>query len=144
MAAVDPDDDGIQRYVVRRYAYDPKRHERRHQVVAAFDDEAEFSGLIELLNRDLQRRRAAGDPVDRQEHYTGVLLEPGHRRRQQDGRLVKKAFLHRVAIPDALLEQFDLPPNVSFGRYLARRVCLIATVESLRPTGYSLEPTALV
>jgi hypothetical protein len=122
MADVDPDDDAIQRYVVRRYAYDPKRHERCHQVVAAFDDEAEFLGRIELLNGDLQRRRAAGDPVDRQEHYTGVLLEPGHRRRQQDGRLVKRAFLHRVAIPDALLEQLDLPPNVTFERSVARRM----------------------
>jgi hypothetical protein len=39
MATVDADDDAIWRYIVRRYAHDPQRHERRHQIVAAFDNE---------------------------------------------------------------------------------------------------------
>jgi hypothetical protein len=39
---VDPDDDETERYVVRLYAHDPQRHERRHQVVGAFDNKAEF------------------------------------------------------------------------------------------------------
>jgi hypothetical protein len=33
---VDADDDTIHRWVVRHYAHDSGRHERRHQVVAAF------------------------------------------------------------------------------------------------------------
>jgi hypothetical protein len=62
VAIVDPDDDGIQRYVVRRHAHDPLRHERRHQVVAAFDNEQEFRRLLETLADDLKRRRDAGEP----------------------------------------------------------------------------------
>jgi hypothetical protein len=65
VAAVDPDDDDIQRYVVYRYAYDPGRHERRHQVVAAFDNQAEYLRLIEVLIGDLRRRRAGDDPIRR-------------------------------------------------------------------------------
>jgi|SRR5450631_1909470 hypothetical protein len=83
VAVVNPDDDDVLLYVVRWYAYDPQRRERRHQVVAAFDNKAEFLRSIKWLDEDLQRRRNAGDPVDRQEHFTGITLEPGHRRRQQ-------------------------------------------------------------
>ena len=46
MATVDPNDDNIKRYVVRRYVYDPERRDRRHQVVSAFDNEQEFIALI--------------------------------------------------------------------------------------------------
>jgi hypothetical protein len=75
MAIVDPDNDGIQRNVVRRYAHDPLRHERRHQVVAAFDSEQEFRRLLETLAGDLKRRRDSGDAIDPLEHYTGLRLE---------------------------------------------------------------------
>jgi hypothetical protein len=46
VAAVDPDDDTICRYVVRHYRYDPDRHERRHVVVAAFDNESEYDACL--------------------------------------------------------------------------------------------------
>ncbi|MBJ7610555.1 MAG: hypothetical protein JF887_14190 [Candidatus Dormibacteraeota bacterium] len=52
MATVDPDDDDIERYVVRRYAHDFRRHERRHQIVAAFDNKREFLRLLGELNSD--------------------------------------------------------------------------------------------
>ena len=116
VTSVDADDDSILRYVVRRYAYDPHRHERRHQVVAAFDNGCEFERLIDALAAELKRRRIAGDVVDRQEHYTGVVLEPGYRRRQQDGRLLRQAIRHGVIISDELLAQLDLPSNVGFIR----------------------------
>jgi hypothetical protein len=57
LATVDPADDNIQRYVVRHYAHNAERHERRHQVVVAFDNEREFLRLLERLNADLERRR---------------------------------------------------------------------------------------
>jgi hypothetical protein len=60
---VDADDDSIRRYVVWRYAYHPHRHQRRHQVVAAFDNEREFERLIDTLADELRRRRVAGDVV---------------------------------------------------------------------------------
>lgn len=88
VAIVDADDDNIHRYVVRHYAHDPERHERRHQVVVAFDNELEFLRLFERLSEDLRRRREAGDTFEPSEHFTGVMLEPGDRRRQQDGRFL--------------------------------------------------------
>jgi len=46
VAEVDPDDDSVSRDVVRYYAYDPARHERRHQTIIAFDDRVEFESYI--------------------------------------------------------------------------------------------------
>ena len=57
MAQVDPDDDDIDRWVVRRYAHDPLRHERRHQVVAAFDNEGQFMALLAQSREQLQQLR---------------------------------------------------------------------------------------
>lgn len=113
MAAVDPHDDGIQRYVVRRYAWDPLRHERRHQIVAAFDDEAEFLRTIKRLSAELERRRAEGQPIDRREHLSGLILEAGHSRRQHDARLLREATRHGVTISDDFLRGLDLPSNVA-------------------------------
>ena len=116
MATVDPDDDGIERYIVRRYAHDPLRHERRHQVVAAFDNEQEFRRLLDRLAGDLKRRRDAGEAIDPLEHYTGVKLEPGNRRRQRDGHLLKKAIDHGVSLSDEQIERLDLPSNMAILR----------------------------
>ena len=116
VAAVDPDDDTILRHVVRRYAYDPARHERRHMVIAAFDNNREYKRLLERLGRELERRRSAGESIDRLEHYTGVVLAPGYRRRQHDGRLLQKAIRHGATISDDFLKGLDLPPNVSVMR----------------------------
>ncbi len=55
MARVDPDDDSIRRFVIYRYAYDPVRRERRHQLVAAYDDVAEFERELDLRRRPADR-----------------------------------------------------------------------------------------
>lgn len=109
MTAVDVDDDGIRRYVVRRYSYDPQRRERRHRVVAAFDDEAEWRRLLEELSSDWGRRRADGQLIDPREHITGVVLEANHARRQRDARLLRAAIRHRTAISEEFLERLDVP-----------------------------------
>jgi hypothetical protein len=101
---------------VRRYAYDPNRHERRHQVVAAFDNRAECMALITTLSQDLERRRAAGEPLDPREHISGGRLEPGYRRRQRDGHLLLSAIRHGVSLPDAVMDQLELPSNMSVAR----------------------------
>jgi hypothetical protein len=88
VARVDPDDDDIDRWVVRRYAYDPLRHERRHQVVAAFDNESQFLALLDQSREQLQQRRNAGEDIDLQEHYSGVHMEAGYGQRQQNRRLL--------------------------------------------------------
>jgi hypothetical protein len=112
MARVDPDDDSIERFAVRRYAYDPSRHERRHQDVAAFDNEAEFMGLITALGEDLKARRAAGESIDPREHVTGVRLEAGYRRRQANAHLLHSVRRHRVLLSDDVLDRLELPSNV--------------------------------
>jgi len=92
VARVDPDDDDVDRWVVRRYAYDPLRHERRHQVVAAFDNESQFLALLARSREQLQQRRATGEDIDVQEHYSGVYLEAGYQQRQQNRRLIWRAI----------------------------------------------------
>jgi hypothetical protein len=92
VARVDPDNDDIRRYVVHRYAYDPQRHERRHQVVAAFDNRREFEALCDREAAELERRRAAGDNVDPLEDISGTILEPRAKRRAQEQRLTRRAF----------------------------------------------------
>jgi hypothetical protein len=62
-ARIDADNDDLLRYVVRRYAYDPQRRERRHQIVAAFDNERERGAFLE------PSRCPAG---------TGPSRRPGH------------------------------------------------------------------
>jgi hypothetical protein len=103
MAEVDPDDDDILRYVVRHYRYDPQRHERRHVVVAAFDNDAEFRSRIEALGTDLRRREENGE-ADPREWISGVVLEPGYRRNQREDRWAGKRRLSRAA-------GFDTPLN---------------------------------
>jgi hypothetical protein len=121
MATVDPDDDEIERYVVRRYAHDPLRHERRHQIVAAFDNKQEFRRSLETLTRDLERRRDAGEPIDPAEHHSGHRLEPGDGRRQRDGRLLRKAIRRRVSISDEFIDRLDLPGNMVVARHSSKK-----------------------
>ena len=108
MAAVDPDDDEIRRYVVHWYAYEPQRHERRHQVIAAVDNKREYRALLKDAETQLRRRRAAGEQIDACEHISGVIMEPGYRRLQQNARLLRRAVQHGADI-DELLGQLELP-----------------------------------
>lgn len=62
MAQVDPEDDSILRFIVRHYRYDPQRRERRHVVVAAFDNEAEYQARLQSEAAEIQRRRTTGRP----------------------------------------------------------------------------------
>lgn len=121
VAIVDADNDSIRRYVLRRYARDPQRHEWRHQVVAAFDNRGEFERRMRVLSRELERRRAEGQPVDPREHYTGLTLEPGNQRRSQNGHLVKSAARHGVYFPDDVLERLGgLPRDMAPMRIVRR------------------------
>ena len=53
---LDFDDDARRRFIVRRYAYDPVRRERRPIVVAVVDSNSEFKKLIWRLTAELQAR----------------------------------------------------------------------------------------
>ena len=94
VAVVDADDDSIEWWIVRRYAHDPYRHERRHIVVAAFDDEFDFNACMFSSWLGLEARKAAGQD-EPGEHITGVHLEPGYAARQRARRIAAKAFVRR-------------------------------------------------
>jgi GNAT superfamily N-acetyltransferase len=98
--------------VVRRYAYDPQRLERRHQIVAAFDNEREWGAFLDQAAAQLGQDRAAGLVTDPRDHYTGLVLEPGYQRRQPNGRLLRRA-IERGADISALLAGLDLPSNMA-------------------------------
>jgi hypothetical protein len=110
MGVVSYGDDGARRFVVRRYAFDPLRHERRHIVVAVVDDEHQFETLFDQLSDDLKRRRASGEAVDSREHISGVVMEPGFLARSANGHLVRRALAHGVFPPR--LRSLDLPRNI--------------------------------
>ncbi len=117
MARVDPQDDDVRRFVVWHFRYDPDRCQRRNVEVAAFDNEAEYRAFMTSYGAELDERKLSGE-AEAREHLGGVVLEPGHKRRQQNGRKLTKAFKDaaRTGIPlsedelDALCA--DLPSNV--------------------------------
>ena len=111
MAQVDPDDDSITRFIVRHYRYDPERHERRHVIVAAFDNEAQFKARMQEVADEIRRRRETGEDVDRREHASGSIFEPGHQRRAANGHLVWRAL--KRGISTSALRDLELPSKMS-------------------------------
>jgi hypothetical protein len=110
VAAVDPDDDTIDRWVVLHYRYDPDRRERRHVVVAAFDNPDESHADLDTRAHELRARTERGENVDRLEGLTGRTYPAGYHRQQRDAHLLKRAIEHGVA---PVVDDLDLPPNVS-------------------------------
>jgi hypothetical protein len=119
VAAVDPDDDTIDRWVVLHYRYDPDRRERRQVVVAAFDNPDEFHADIHSRAEQLRAHAKRGEEIDGLEHITGHAYPAGYRRRQRDAHLLKRAIEHGVA---PIVEDLDLPPNVSVTQAVRRSV----------------------
>jgi hypothetical protein len=111
MAAVDPDDDSIQRWVVWHFRYDPERKQRRNVVVAAFDNLDEFHADIDQRAAELRNRKDRGETVDRSERIGGKPYEAGHHRLQDNAHLLKRAIGRGVTPPG--LTDLDLPSNVS-------------------------------
>jgi hypothetical protein len=114
MARVDPGDDGITRFIVRHYRYDPERRERRHVVVAAFDNEPEFWAAIQDVQADIRRRRDSGEPADPGEHASGTMHEPGYLRRAANGHLVTRAIRHGAT--GRWILALELPSNTAVFR----------------------------
>ena len=99
---------------MRHYRYDPQRRERRHVVVAAFDNEREFQACMDGVQAEIKHRREAGEPVERSEHASGVVHEVGYLRRAANGHLVTRAIRHGVA--GRWIEELELPSNMSVAR----------------------------
>jgi hypothetical protein len=111
VALVDPGDDDIERFIVRHYRYDPQRRERRHVVVAAFDNEPEFRARMDSVRDEIKARRDRGEPVDPGEHASGVVHETGYLRRAANGHLVSRAIRHGVT--GSWIGELELPSNMS-------------------------------
>jgi hypothetical protein len=114
VARVHPGDDSIERFIVRHYRYDPERRERRHVVVAVFDNEPEFRACMEGVQAEIMRRRDCGEPVDPREHVSGIVHEPGYLRRAANGHLVMRAIRHGAAGP--WIDELELPSNMGVVR----------------------------
>lgn len=111
MSRVDPANDDVVRFVVWHYRYDPERRERRHVLVAAFDNEQEFRVCMDDLRADFWRRKGSGELVDAREHASGTVREPGYLRRAANGHLVMRALQHGVS-PGPWLDELELPSNI--------------------------------
>lgn len=112
MATVDAGDDGIRRFVVRHYRFDPTRRERRHVVVAAFDNKREFEACLSEVDAEIKKRRAAGERVEPNEHASGTVLEVGADRLAANGHLLRRAMEHGVAT-GPWLDELELPRNMA-------------------------------
>ena len=77
MAEVDPEDDTIERHVLFWFRFDPVRRERRHCVLAAYDDAAEMSDRMIAEAVILNERKASGRSEDL-EHLSGSVKGPGY------------------------------------------------------------------
>ena len=113
MAAVDPDDDTIRRFVVQHHRFDPERRQHRRVAVAAFDNRNEFEAAIDQLAGDIERRRRSGEPVDSREFATGTEYSPGQRDEVAYGRFLQRAFAHGVDVRP-LVRKRKPPRNMSF------------------------------
>jgi len=114
VAQVDPGNDDIKRFIVRHYRYDPQRRERRHVVVAVFDNEPEFRACMNSLGDEIKARRDRGEPVEPGEHASGVVHEPGYLRRAANGHLVMRAIRHGAT--GSWIGELELPSNMSVAR----------------------------
>jgi hypothetical protein len=114
VARVDPGDDDIKRFIVRHYRYDPQRRERRHVVVAAFDNVQEYRACMEGVRDQIKGRRERSEPVDPGEHASGTVHEPGYLRRAANGHLVRRAIRHGAT--GSWIAQLELPSNMSVVR----------------------------
>ena len=111
MPHVDPEDDSIERFIVRHYRYDPQRRERRHVVVAAFDNEQESDACMASVGGRIRARRERGEPVDPREHASVVVHEPGYLLRAANGHLLSRAI--RRGAGGSSSEDLELPSNMS-------------------------------
>jgi hypothetical protein len=108
---VNPQDDNVDRFIVHHYRYDPQRRERRHVVVAAFDNEQEYRACMDRVQDEIKARRERGEPVDPGEHTSGSVHEPGYLRRAANGHLLSRAIRHGAT--GSWIGELELPTNMS-------------------------------
>ena len=131
MPEVDPHDDTTWRWVLHHYRYDPERRERRHLVVAAYDNQREHDAAFERLSRLVEAEVARGvrDPA---EHVTGRVWHPGFHAEQVRGRQVLEA-IRRGADPTRILEGASLPASMAVLRKTPNGITRTSSTRRPRP-----------
>ena len=77
MTLVDPYDDSIVRYVIRRHQYDPETNHFRWFYESAFDNEREYRRKLQEVFDELGARQAKGE-AHRKEQLAGRVLQIGN------------------------------------------------------------------
>lgn len=94
MTEVDPYDDSIVRYVIRRHQYDPKTNHFRWFYESAYDSKREYEKRLQEAFDELASRRANG-LAHNKEQLGGRRLESGYfanSKLRRNRRLLQGAF----------------------------------------------------
>ena len=86
MAEVDPFDDSIVRYVIRRHQYDPETNHFRWFYESAFDNKGEYGRKLQEAFDELGARHEKGE-AHRKEQLAGGVLQIGYFRNSKSRRL---------------------------------------------------------
>ena len=103
MAEVDPLDDSIVRYVIRRHSYDPATRHFKWFDERAFDNKKEFEASLQEAGFELERRQVKGQAHHKEQIMGQVLainylVESKSRRkmRKAEGAFVPATFKARL------------------------------------------------
>lgn len=75
MAEVDPNNKDIKSFSVRHHRFDPETNHFRWFTVKCFDNQKDMSALLEVLWRELERRKAEGEAHSK-EQFAGSIYNP--------------------------------------------------------------------
>lgn len=103
MAEVDPFDDSIIRYAIRRHNYDPETNHFKWSYEKAFSKRREYEMNLQEAFDELNARQAIGDAHPK-EHLAGEVLEIGNfknaksrrQERKQEGQFYVASFRNRL------------------------------------------------
>ena len=116
MTQIDPFDDSVLRYVIRRHQYDPKTKHFHWFYESAFDNKREFTKKLQEAFDELGARQEKGQ-AHLKEQLTGEVLQIGNFRnsksnrqeREEEGRMYLASPRNRVIF----LLFFSQSPQVS-------------------------------
>ena len=89
MAKVDPYDDSIKRYAIKRHAYDLEKKHFRWIFESAYDKKREFKRHLQAAFDELESRRQKGE-AHVKEQVAGQILEIGYFRNSKSRRQARE------------------------------------------------------
>lgn len=105
MAEVDPFDDSIIRYAIRRHIYDPETNHFKWSYEKAYSKRREYERNLQEAFDELSARQVNGEAHPK-EHLAGEVLEIGNfrnaktrrRERKQEGQFYVASFRNRLIL----------------------------------------------